>query len=295
MRVDAGVYEGGEVSLYYDPMIAKLVTWGSDRDQAISAMSAALGDYLIEGVSSNIPFLAALMQHPRFLAGTITTNFIDEEYPQGFSVKDVPGYPQELMAVAAAAIHYRTREHETSISGQLDGYEADPETELVVVDGEVHTACRVARQGTDVEVITDDVRHRVSSEWQPGEPLFAATVDTTPVLLTVSRHGTGYTLARYGIPREIRVMTPRAAELAQHMLTKSPPDMSRFLLSPMPGLLVGYSAAPGQTVKAGEELAVIEAMKMENSLRAERDGVISALLCEPGATLEVDQPIIEFE
>ncbi len=295
VRVDTGVFEGGEVSMYYDPMIAKLVTYGASRDQAIEHMRAALDSYYIRGVSHNISFLAALMAHPRFVEGRLTTNFIAEEYPDGFHAGDVPHEDPARIIAVAASVNRRYRERAARISGQLPGHERKVRDDWVVVmDGEQHpvVVTNVAG-GHDVEYNGESFA--VRSDWQFGQPLFRGTFNGSPICVQIERANQRYHLFHGGSQVELMVMTPRAAELNAYMPVKVPPDMSKFVLSPMPGLLVSLAVQVGQDVKAGEEIAVVEAMKMENTLRAARDGKVMALHAKPGDTLAVDQPIAEFE
>ena len=295
VRVDTGVYEGGEVSMYYDPMIAKLVTYGADREQAIGLMQEALDEYYIRGVRHNISFLNALMAHPRFKAGRLSTNFIADEYPQGFDATCVPQDDPALSIVVAAAIHRSYMDRGALLSGQLEGHEREVHDDWVVLlNGEAHPVMVRAVQGS-FEVSYGDKDYRVVSDWQFGQPLFRGTVNNQLVCFQVERNGLWLRMYRQGSQSDALVMSPRAAALYRLMPEKQAPDLSRFLLSPMPGLLVKVSVHEGQEVKAGEELVVIEAMKMENVLRAEQDVVVSRIKAETGDSLMVDQPIIEFE
>ena len=294
VRVDTGVYEGGEISMYYDPMIAKLITYGVSRDHAIAHMRQALDEYYIRGVNHNIPFLASLMAKQRFVEGRLTTNFIAEEYPEGFHAADLPPDDPETLVAVAAAAHRRTIERDAQISGQLPGREMKvAEDWVVMLDGKPHTvSVGDAPQGYAAVVDGNPVTLR--TDWKIGEPLFRATVNGHHVCVQIDRQGAGYRLFHAGSRADALVLTRRGAELAALMPHKAPPDMSRFLLSPMPGLLVSVAVEEGQEVKAGEVLAVVEAMKMENVLRAERDGSISKIHTGPGASLAVDQVILEF-
>ncbi|MDH3453091.1 MAG: acetyl/propionyl-CoA carboxylase subunit alpha, partial [Gammaproteobacteria bacterium] len=294
VRVDAGVEEGGEISIYYDPMIAKLITWGATRDAAIDEMRAALDAYYIRGVETNIAFLAALMNHPRFVDGNLSTGFISEEYADGFTVEHLVPADANLLCAIAAAVHQRVLEKEASISGLLHGHVANHRRDWIVVNKNRETLVNVDNSGIDYAIEIDNACYRISSSWRPGEPLFIGTVNDLSVCVQVERDGIKYRLTHAGVHDEMLVLNPQAALLNRHMPVKSPPDLSKFLLSPMPGLLVSVAVQEGQEIKAGEELAVVEAMKMENSLRAEQDGVVANVLCAVGSTLEVDQPIIEF-
>jgi len=295
VRIDTGIEEGSEVSMYYDPMIAKLITGGDTRDQAIDRMADALDAYYIRGVSHNISFLNALISHPRFREGRLSTNFIADEYPDGFHPADVPREDPALAAVVAAAVHRRLMDRAAQLSGQLASHRKKVASDWVVLlHGEQQPVSVIAVQG-GFEVSCQGQTYRVKTSWQPGQPLFLAEINGRPVCVQVDRHGVTYRLFHRGAESEALVVSPHAAELSRHMLEKTPPDLSKFLLSPMPGLLVRLAVAEGQEVKAGEELAVVEAMKMENSLRATSDGVVTKVLAEQGQSLQVDQPILEFE
>jgi propionyl-CoA carboxylase alpha chain len=295
LDVDTGVYEGGEVSMFYDPMIAKLITWGDNREEAIARMRSALDRFIIRGVSNNIAFLSALMAHPRYVAGNISTNMIAEEYPDGFHPEDLPHEDPVIIIAVAAAMVRRYRDRAACIEGQLRGHERRVPAEWVVVmNGEYHPVTVVAAEG-GYDVDYQGKTHAVRSDWTFGRRLFSGTIDGREIFVQVERRNQTYRLSRGGSQSDVLILTPRAAELMQHMPVKAPPDTSRHLLAPMPGLLVSVAVVEGQEVKAGEELAVLEAMKMENTLRAERNGVVAKIHFEPGASLEVDETIMEFE
>ncbi len=299
VRVDTGVYEGGAISMFYDPMIAKLCTWGVTRDAAIVRMREALDQYYIRGVSHNIPFLASLMANPRFEEGRLTTNFIAEEYPDGFRAADLPPDNPATLISVAAVIHRCLYDRDIQISGKMMGNTARVRSDWVVVLNGVPHPVHVDPMASDpwrigYAVDIDGANHTVLSDWQIGDPLFRGTVNGRHVCVQVDRQGVGYTLFHSGSQASVRVLTARGAELFALMPKKAPPDMSKFLLSPMPGLLVSLAVAEGQEVKAGEVLAVVEAMKMENILRAAQDGTVSKVLAAPGGSLAVDQKIIEF-
>ena len=294
VRVDTGVAEGGEISLYYDPMIAKLCSYGADRGLAIAHMREALDEFYIRGLSHNVPFLAALLAHPRFVAGTLSTGFIAEEYPDGFHAGDLPAESPELLVAAAAAVHYRHAERDARISGQMPGHEMVVPSEWVVLLGGARHPVTITPGAGGLAVVVDGDALTVRGDWQVGQPLFKANIDGHTLCVQVDRVGTGYRLFHAGARLEARVLTVQGAALAALMPVKAPPDLSRFLLSPMPGLLVSVAAREGQEIKAGALLAVVEAMKMENVLRAERDGLISKVHVQPGASLAVDQAILEF-
>ncbi|WP_438952438.1 acetyl-CoA carboxylase biotin carboxylase subunit [Porticoccus sp.] len=297
VRVDTGVFEGGEVSMFYDPMIAKLITYGKDRKEATQRMVEALDAYYIRGVNHNISFLNALMVHPRFVAGKLTTNFIAEEYPEGFSPDLVPQEDPALCVVAAAVINKKFRDRSALITGQLPSLEYRPSNDWVVMM-EGDEACYPISVDTSVEPVVatmEDTTYLVETNWKLGEPLFKAVINGLAVCIQVDRDGWLFRMFHRGAEKHAYVVTPRTAELRQHMLVKEPADLSKFLLSPMPGLLVKLKVKQGDQVKAGEEVAVVEAMKMENSLRAMSDGVVKIVSAEVGDSLKVDQPIIEFE
>jgi propionyl-CoA carboxylase alpha chain len=295
VRVDTGVFEGGEVSMFYDPMIAKLVTHGDNREEAIARMRSALDRFIIRGVSNNIAFLSALMAHPRYVAGNISTNMIAEEYPDGFQPADLPHEDPVIIIAVAAAMVRRYRDRAACIEGQLRGHERRvPDEWVVVMNGEYHPVSVVAAEG-GYDVDYQGKIHAVRSDWTFGRRLFAGTIDGREIFVQVERRNQTYRLSRGGSQSDVLILTPRAAELMQHMPVKEPPDTSRHLLAPMPGLLVSVAVEVGQEIKAGEELAVLEAMKMENTLRAERNGIVAKIHFEPGASLEVDETIMEFE
>jgi len=295
IRVDTGVYEGAEISMFYDPMIAKLVTSGPTREAAIGRMREALDAFYIRGVSHNIPFLAALMRKPRFVEGRLSTNFIAEEFAGGFTGADLPAADVSQLVAVGAVVQRRVAEREASISGQLPGRGAKIDESWVVVLGEEQHEVRVTREGGLYLVASAVSRHEVATEWQPGNPLLHVTIDGNPSVWQVEREGAGFRLIHAGVSSLVHVLRPQAARLFALMPVKQPPDLSRFLLSPMPGLLVRVAVEEGQEVKAGEELAVIEAMKMENVLRAERDATVASIKVKAGDSLAVDQVILEFE
>ena len=285
VRVDTGVYEGGEIPMYYDSMIAKLIVHGKDRADAILKMQAALNEFVIRGIHSNIPFQAALMQHPRFHSGDFNTGFIAEEFPQGFSASDVKENDPGLMAALAVVVHR--------------GYELELSNNFMVVSGENGKQTQevvdiyVTDEGWLVRVSGKE--YLVSTNWNPGEIILKATVNGLDIALQVERMGLFYRLQYNGVRIDSMVMSPKAAEMQKMMPFKAPPDLSKFLLSPMPGLLVDVAVTVGQKIEAGERLAAIEAMKMENVLVAAQDGVIAEIMATKGESLAVDQPIIRFE
>ena len=295
VRVDTGIEEGSEVSMFYDPMIAKLVTYGATRDEAIENMADALDDYYIRGVNHNISFLNALIMHPRFKEGRLTTNFIAEEYPDGFHAEDVPQSDPLIPVVLAASVHQRKQERAREISGQTHRFEIGTVNDYVVIANETHYPIAIHKIEGGYEVSHDDQAYEVILDWQIGDPLVKGVVNGRAVSVQIDANGSGYKAFHRGAETNLKLLSRRAAVLSVHMLEKEPPDLSKFLLSPMPGLLVRLSVQAGEEIKAGEELAVVEAMKMENSLRAEEDVIIAKVMAEEGDSLMVDQPIIEFE
>jgi propionyl-CoA carboxylase alpha chain len=260
-------------------------------------MRDALDAFHIRGLNHNIGFLAALVAKPRFVEGRLSTNFIAEEYPSGFGGAEVPEAELKALAAIAAIVHQRIADRDHRISGQLRGPPPADSADWVVLSGEAADPVRVSRAaGHHAGYVVETSGHRqtILSDWQPWEPLFRGTVDGHALVLQVERAGTAYRLFRGGAAAEFRVLTSRQAQLWRMMPVKAAADMSRFLLSPMPGLLVSVAVEIGQEVKAGEELAVVEAMKMENVLRAERDGKVAKIHAAAGDSLAVDQAILEF-
>ena len=297
VRVDTGVQEGDEVSIFYDPMIAKLITYGSTRELAIEQLRSALNQFYLSGVSHNISFLGALVENTRFRQGRLTTNLIAEEYPDGFHPADVVHDEPALLITVAAAIHRRYMDRAASLSGQIPGYEREVQRNWVVILSGTHHPVEVTplETGAGHDIKYGGKIYQVLSTWQFGQPLFRGAVNGVEVCMIVERRNMDYRLLHWGSEVDVMVLTARAAELLTCMPKKEPPDMSRFLLSPMPGLLSQLMVEAGHQVKRGQDLAVVEAMKMENVLRAERDGTVFKSLATVGDTLAVDQPILEFE
>ena len=295
VRVDTGVYDGGEISMFYDSMIAKLIVHAATREQAIERMRDALNSFVIRGISSNIPFQSALMQHPRFQAGNFTTAFIAEEYPKGFDASDVPHDDPALLISVAAFVHRTYIDRAARVTGQLPGHELKVGDEWVVLrDGVPHSVTvEAAEGGYDVTYAGETFKLR--SDWKLGQALFEGAVNGEPFTMQLERRKLAYRLFHWGTQVDLTVLRARAAELLGLMPEKQAPDMSKFLLSPMPGLLREVAVTVGQEVKAGEKLAVIEAMKMENILKAEQDGKVKKVSAAAGESLSVDQIIIEFE
>ena len=283
VRVDTGVYEGGEISMFYDPMIAKLCTYGKTRIDAIERMRRALDEFYVRGVSHNVPFLAALMAHPRFHEGRLTTNFIAEEFKGGFTAEHLPPHDPAMLA-ALAAVAERIR---AARVGKMDD-------SWVVMLNRKPIALTMMSSESDIKVTIGDRQLAIETSWTPGEPLLRALVDLKAIVVQVDAVGSGWRLIHEGGQAEALVLTPRQAELYVLMPVKAAPDTSKFLLSPMPGLLASVAVSEGQEIKVGEALAVVEAMKMENVLRAVRDGTVKTLHAKAGDSLRVDQKIIEF-
>lgn len=295
VRVDSGVQEGGEVSMYYDPMIAKLVAWNINREHAINGLGAALNEFYIRGVSHNIEFLTALLKHPRFIKGDLSTNFIAEEYPEGFALVDPEPNEALVFVSVVAIIHRLTMARLAAIDGQLPSHEFRIRDDWVVLlNGQYYPVIVAPAGGGDVVIYADE-HLQVNHDWRLGDPLFRATIEGEDISVQVEPDGVGYQLSHGGLRLKALVMTPSVAEYHALMPVKEEPDLSQFLLSPMPGLLIQIMISEGDQVQAGQALAVIEAMKMENVLRAERPGKVAKILANTGDSLAVDQPIIEFD
>ena len=308
VRVDTGVYEGGEIPMYYDSMIAKLIVHGKDRSEAIHKMRAALNDFVIRGIHSNIPFQAALLQHPRFVSGDFTTGFIAEEYPDGFKKDSVQPADPKRLAALAAFMRYRYLEHIKMIDGQLAGHEMTIAKKFVVVTGArvgsnedikeipIRVELKDGVYSVYIEEEDDVSRYNIVSNWRPGELCLRATINGThKITAQVERKKVKYVLLLDGAHFECMVLSPLGAELQRRMLVKIPPDTSKLIISPMPGLLSNISVKAGEAVTAGQKLAAIEAMKMENTLVAAQDGVVAEICAKVGESLAVDQLIIRFE
>jgi len=294
IRVDTGVMEGGEISMFYDPMVAKLIAWGGTRDLAIRHMRRALDAFYIRGVSHNIPFLASVMGKDRFVRGALTTGFIAEEYPDGFHLADLPPEDPTVLVAVAACVHRKNVERDARISGQMAGREKSVRDDWVVRLGDTNHPVTVTPMDEGFRVVVDAEPMVIRTDWRLGQSLFRCEINGHPECVQIDREGVGYRLFHAGATDRAVVMTPLAADFAALMPKKQPPDLSKFLLSPMPGLLVSLAVDEGQEVKAGEPLAVVEAMKMENILKAERDGTVGTLRAKPGDNLSVDQVILEF-
>ncbi|WP_170369471.1 acetyl-CoA carboxylase biotin carboxylase subunit [Ruegeria arenilitoris] len=296
VRNDTGVYEGGEISMYYDPMIAKLCTWAPTREQAIEAMRVALDSFEVEGIGHNLPFLSAVMDHPKFVSGDMTTAFIAEEYPDGFNGVELPEGDLRRIAASCAAMHRVAEIRRTRVSGRMDNHERKVGKRWVVtLQGQEYAVqVNADRDGATVK-FEGGAALRVSSDWTPGDQLAVLDVDGSPLVLKVGKISGGFRIRNRGADLKVHVRRPRAAELAKLMPEKLPPDTSKMLLCPMPGLIVKIDVEVGQEVQEGQALCTVEAMKMENILRAERRGVVSKINAGPGDSLAVDDVIMEFE
>ena len=290
VRVDDGVVEGSDISMFYDPMIAKLVTYGDTREKAIDRQISALDRFEIDGIGHNIDFLSALMQHPRFRKGALTTGFIAEEYPEGFQGAPVPESLTEKLSAVAGVIACAEAERAGSIDGRLNGRVPTNCDWVVSMDGAEHRVCV-----EDDTVVVDGKSLVVDAPYVPGQRLIEAEIDGEPLSMRLARTRAGWRLTTRGRSHDLRLLAPHVAELAHHMIEKVAPDLSRFLLCPMPGLLTALHVKEGDKVEAGQPLAVVEAMKMENILRAEKAGVVAKVDATPGDSLAVDAVILEFE
>ena len=306
VRVDTGVYDGGEIPMFYDSMIAKLIVHGKDRQHAIAKMREALNGFVIRGISSNIPFQAALLAHPKFVLGDFNTGFIAEHYAHGFHAEDVPHSDPAFLIALAAYMHRRYRARASGISGQLEGHSVKVGEQFVVVElgpegKHVHHPVSVTdfqgKSGASA-VAVGASSYKIDSNGMLGSIRVEGTVNDKPFVAQVERGAGKNPLALHlshdGTQIEAMVLSPLGARLLEMMPYKTPPDLSKFLMSPMPGLLVEVAVQPGQQVQAGEKLAVIEAMKMENVLFASQDGVVGKVSAAKGESLAVDQIILEF-
>ena len=307
VRVDTGVQDGGEIPMFYDSMIAKLIVHGKDRNEAIAKMREALNAFVIRGISSNIPFQAALLAHPRFVSGDFNTGFIAEQYGKGFRAEDVPHDDHDFLAALAAFVRRKSRQRAANLSGQLPGYDVKVGQDYTVVElGQkgnnryvaVHVDEFMGQQGV-AQILVNGKTYAIESNSRLNDIRIEGRCNAKPFTAQIERGTPKNPLAlqvqHNGTRIEALVMSPRMAELHQLMPYKAPPDLSRFVLSPMPGLLVEVSVQPGQKVQAGERVAVIEAMKMENVLFAAQDGVVKQVVASKGESLTVDQMIVEFE
>ncbi|MGG7568470.1 acetyl-CoA carboxylase biotin carboxylase subunit [Rhodovulum sp. DZ06] len=295
VRNDTGVFEGGEISMFYDPMIAKLCSWAPSRGEAIEVMRDALDGFEVEGIGHNLPFCAAVMDHPKFISGDISTAFIEQEYPEGFEGVTPDAETAVRLAAVAAYLKEVREERDAKISGAMRNHArtVDPnwvvtvaKTDYPVELSAIDEGARVAIDGREVEVHT---------RWTPGDSLCHATVDGAPMTIKIDKHGAGFRMRYRGADMVVTVRNPRAAQLAQHMIEKLPPDTSKMLLCPMPGLVVSINVEVGDEVQEGQALCTVEAMKMENVLRAEKKAVVSKINAAAGDSMAVDEVIMEFE
>jgi propionyl-CoA carboxylase alpha chain len=287
VRNDAGVREGDEISMFYDPMISKLSTWAPDRISAIDAMGRALEDFHIEGPGHNIPFLAAVMDQERFRSGALSTNYIKEEFPDGFAGTEPTPFQADLMAAVACAMHRRLTARSAP---QL------VRDEWVVVAGHDKRKVRLSNGGDAFHVAFEDGRtlSLTQIDWRPGQPLFRAVLDAQPFTALVKPAAEGFIVRHRACTRHVLVLTPRSAELHEKLPPKKAADTSKMILSPMPGLVVSLDVEPGQSVQAGQAVAVVEAMKMQNIIRAEREGVVKSVGAKAGDSVAADEVLVEF-
>ena len=296
VRNDMGVFEGGEISMYYDPMIAKLCTWAPDRLGAIEHMRLALDRFEVEGIGHNLPFLSAVMDHPKFVKGDITTAFIAEEYPDGFEGVILDEAALKSIAASCAAMNRVAEIRRTKVSGRLDNHERKVGDDWVVTLQGISFRVKIDAdpKGSDV-VFEDGVSLRVSGDWTPGKTLADMTVNGETLVMKIGKISGGFRVRSRGADLKVHVRTPRQAELAGWMIEKLPPDTSRLLLCPMPGMIVKVDVAEGEEVQEGQALCTVEAMKMENILRAEKKCTVSQINVSAGESLSVDDVIMEFE
>ncbi|MEY4670719.1 MAG: hypothetical protein RLZZ415_598, partial [Pseudomonadota bacterium] len=289
VRVDDGVYEGGEVSMFYDPMIAKLITWGETRDEAADLQIAALDRFQIEGLGHNVDFVSAIMQHPRFRSGELTTGFIAEEYPDGFTGAATDAETLKHLAAIAGFIATARADRARQVDQQLDGELEPPYDWSVKIGDQTFAVC------LDEEITVDGEEIDLALEYTPGERLVEAEVGDISYGVKVETTRTGLTMTTRGAIHKVQILPASVAHLTQHMIEKVPPDLSKFLICPMPGLLVALHVGEGDKVEAGQPLAVVEAMKMENILRAEKAATVKKVNAKAGDSLAVDAIILELE
>ncbi|WGI20616.1 acetyl/propionyl/methylcrotonyl-CoA carboxylase subunit alpha [Amylibacter sp. IMCC11727] len=296
VRNDTGVYEGGEISMYYDPMIAKLCTWAPTREDAIERMRVALDSFELEGIGHNLPFLAAVMDHERFISGNITTAFIEEEYPEGFEGVTLDSSSERKIAAACAAMYRVAEIRRARVSGRINNHKRKVGKDWVVTlqDASYAVTIKADDKGSTI-TFEDGEKMRVSSKWLPGQKLAKLKVNGEKLVLKVEPISAGYNVRSRGAEVKVRLRSPRNAELAALMPEKLPPDTSKMLLCPMPGLIVKVDVAEGDEVQEGQALCTVEAMKMENVLRAEKKGKVTKINAAAGDNLAVDDVIMEFE
>ena len=296
VRNDTGVYEGGEISMYYDPMIAKLCTWGPDRASAIENMRMALDSFEVEGIGHNLPFCSAVMDHPKFVAGEMTTAFIEEEYPDGFAGVKLEKEALQKIASAAAAMHRVAEIRRARISGTMDNHRRKVGADWVVTLQDARFQVEIAADKEGATVSHEEgTEHRVTSDWTPGDSLATLMIDGKPLILKIDKITQGFRVRTRGADLKVHVRSPLQAQLVQLMPEKVPPDTSKMLLCPMPGLIVKIDVEEGAEVQEGQALCTVEAMKMENILRAEKAGAVKKINAGAGDNLAVDEVIMEFE
>ncbi len=300
IRIDTGVFEGSEISMFYDPMISKLISYGKNREDAIEKMALALDRYRIRGVNHNIDFLSALMSHDRFKSGELTTAFIDEEFPEGFNGTEVTQKDKETLYAVVIGFEMKRRARNASITGQANlprraGSKQDRYTRLIIIDGDQKTDAKAQLMNSNYVVDINKKKYDLDGNFEPGTDIFEGQVNKKSMVLQVDYDGSKYWIHKGGSQVTIKIIDKKIDRLMDLMPNKVPPDMSNFLLSPMPGLLVSVAVKEGEKIEAGQELAIVEAMKMENVMKAESDAIVAKIHATPGTTLEVDQPIIEFE
>ena len=294
IRVDDGVVEGSEISIFYDPMIAKLITWAPTREAAIDAQIGALDRFEIEGIGHNVDFLSALMQHPRFREGAITTGFIAEEYPDGFHGAPATAGRLRDLAVVAALVAHASGHQAAAIDGQLGTPMEVAAEQVVRIGGAEHRVRLDAVAGETLASVDGGKSIELIGRWSPGGRLFVGRIDDRPIAVRIARDGRSWRLTSGGATHRASVLPAHVAALTRHMIEKVPPDLSRYLLCPMPGLVTAINVAAGDSVEAGQPLAVIEAMKMENILRAEKAGTVKEVRAKPGDSMAVDAVILEM-
>lgn len=295
VRNDTGVYDGGEISMYYDPMIAKLCTWAPTRAEAIEEMRVALDSFEVEGIGHNIPFLSAVYDHEKFTSGNMTTAFIEEEFPDGFDGVDLPEDTLTTIGAAAVAMYRVCEIRRAQISGRMDNHERKVGQDWVVTLGDTALNAHVDADKQGATVAINGTDYRVESAWTPGQPLAKLTVNGATLVMKVAQISAGFQVRYRGANMAVRVRTPRQAQLAKLMPVKLPADTSKMLLCPMPGLIVKLDVQVGDEVQDGQALCTVEAMKMENILRAEKKAVVTKINAAAGDSLSVDDVIMEFE
>jgi propionyl-CoA carboxylase alpha chain len=295
IRVDDGVADGGEVSMFYDPMIAKLIIWAPTREAAIDAQTQALDQFVIDGILDNVDFLSALMQHPRFRSGELTTGFIAEEYPDGFDGAPADAQLIADLAVIAGMVAVISDERAAEISDQLGPEVHFPCERVVCLAGEEHRVRIKPYKGGTLAVMDGGELIDIVGRWAPGQRLLTVSVDGRKRIVQIRRAGRDWELQTRGATHKVQVLAPHVAALSKHMIEKVPPDLSRYLIAPMPGLLTKVDVKIGDKVEPGQAIAVMEAMKMENILRAPKAARVKATPAKAGDSLAVDQVIVEFE